>query len=705
MSAERWHNELRGAKKEDEKFVKSGKKIVKRYRDERTSRIDGAKRYNILWSNVQTMLPTLYGRTPRAQVERRNKDKDPVARTAAQILERALQYEIDHYGDFDRANHGAVLDRLLPGRGVVWVRLEEREQQGDTYTCAAVDYVYWEDFRHSPARTWEEVTWCARRAYMTKAEGEDRFGEEFKNVPLSHEPRGMDELKNQGMSEGDLESMKKGIVWEIWDRTGKKVIFVAEGSDKILEEKADPYQLDNFWPCPRPLYSTQTTDTLCPVADFSLYQDQAEEIDLLTQRIAILTEAVKVVGVYDATQSKVQQMLSSGTDNQLIPVDTWAAFAEKGGLKGVVDFMPLDMVIAALNQCYISREQAKQVVYDVTGLSDIIRGSSDASETATAQEIKSNYATLRLKRMQIDVAQFASTILQIKAQMMCDLYDPQKLVEMSGIMATDDAQYAEQAIQLIKSEPARNYRIEVAADSLVEMDEQAEKQIRTEFMTAFGGVMRDAVPMVQQAPQLGPLIGEVLQFVVRTFKGGRSLENALEQAVQKMNEPKPPQPTPPDPEQVKAQAAMQLEQMRAQTQAAQTQAQNEAQGMIEQFKAQQAQQLEAMRLESAQAIERMKQQAETERVQMKAQIDAETKLQIASMTAQAAEKPAINLDVSEIGETMRVTQEQSGAAMAEGLNKLASATESLAMAAAEMARPKVRKGRKLPSGEFEVREE
>jgi hypothetical protein len=426
---------------------------------------------------------------------------------------------------------------------------------------------------------------------------------------------------------------------------------------------------------------------------------------MLTARIGILIEAVKVVGVYDATQTKVQQMLSSGVENTLIPVDTWAAFSEKGGIKGVVDFLPLDMVMAALNQCYISREQAKQVVYDVTGLSDIIRGSSVASETATAQQIKSQYATLRLKRMQVDVAQFASTILQIKAQLMCDLYSPENLIQMSGIMSTPDSEFAEQAIQLIKSEPARNYRIEVAADSLVEMDEQAEKASRTEFMTAFAQVMRDAVPMAQQAPQLAPLIGEVLQFVVRTFKGGRSLENALDNAIAKMNEPKPEAPPHPDPEQVKAQAAMQLEQMRGQTQAAQAQVQSESQAMIEQFKAQQAQQLEAMRLESAQQIEAMRQQAETERVQMKAQIDAETKLQIAGMTAQAAEKPAINLDVSEIGETMRATQEQSGAAMADGLDKLASATESLAMAAAEMARPKVRRGRKLPSGEFEMREE
>ena len=83
--AKRWKNELKQAKREDEPWCKRGKKIVKRYRDDRTQSFT-SKRYNVLWSNIQTMLPALYGRTPRAQVERRWKDKDPVARTAATIL-------------------------------------------------------------------------------------------------------------------------------------------------------------------------------------------------------------------------------------------------------------------------------------------------------------------------------------------------------------------------------------------------------------------------------------------------------------------------------------------------------------------------------------------------------------------------------------------------------------------------------------------
>ena len=630
----RWTQELKLASDEDKKWVKRGDKIVKRYRDERQGYSDSGKRYNILWANIQTMLPALYGRTPRAQVERRWKDKDPVGRTASVILERALQYEIDHYGDFDNTNKHAVLDRLLPGRGTAWVRFETKEvqepevieepvedlmgEQPDmSYECTPTDYVFWKDFRCSPARTWDEVTWVARRIYMNRGDGVARFGEDFKEVPLAHEPIGLDDLSKAGASQAEQESLKKAIVWEIWSKGDKRVYWVAEGHNKLLDSKEDPYGLDNFWPCPKPLFATQTTDTLVPVPDYALYQDQAEEIDMLTQRIGLLTEALKVVGVYDASQPAIARMLNEGVNNTLIGVDSWAAFGEKGGLKGTVDFLPMEQVVSALTYCYTAREQAKQVVYEVTGLSDIIRGASMASETATAQQIKSQYASLRLKRMQTEVAQFCSELLRIKAQLMCDLYSPESLKQMSGIMGTDDAAYADDAIALIKQEPARSFRIEVAADSLVEMDEIGEKQSRTEFMTAFGAVLRDAVPMVQAAPEMGALVGEVLQFVVRTFKGGRQLENVLETTIAKMNEPKPPAPPQPDPEQIKAEAAMQLEQMKAQTTMQLEQSKQSAMAQTEQFKAQENQTLEAARLQNALQIEQMRLAAETEREAMR----------------------------------------------------------------------------------------
>jgi len=267
---------------------------------------------------------------------------------------------------------------------------------------------------------------------------------------------------------------------------------------------------------------------------------------MLAQRISLLVKALTVVGVYDASQVGVQRMINECVDNTLIPVDSWAAFSEKGGIKGVVDFLPLDQVIGALQQCYVAREQAKQVIYEVTGLSDIIRGSSVASETATAQQIKSQYASLRLRDLQRHVAVFASDLLRIKAQLMADFYSPETLMQMSGIMGTQDAQFAEQAIEMLKAEPGRNYRVEVASDSLIEIDEATEKQSRMEFLQATGSFLQQAIPAAQQVPELAPLMAEMLLFGVRAFKGGRPMEAAFDDAMAQMSQPKQSAPPPND---------------------------------------------------------------------------------------------------------------------------------------------------------------
>jgi hypothetical protein len=627
-SSQDWFNALELSKKEMAKWQERGEKIVKRYRDERAE-FGSGRRYNILWSNIRTLLPAVYAKKPKAECQRRHKDADPVGRAAAQVLERALQYEIDQYSDFDSALRHSILDRLLPGRGVAWVRFEpgytpgQPEDVGESMITddvepemdntleletSPVDYVYWKDFRSSPARTWEEVTWVARRVYMSKDEGIERFGDDFKTIPLSHEPIGTDDLKRDGVN---TENMKKAVVWEIWDKPTKTVSWVAVGSQDILDTKPDPLELDCFFPCPKPLFATLTTDSLVPVADYIMYQDQANELDTLTERIGKLVEAVKVVGVYDASQTGVQRMLNEGVDNTLIPVDTWAAFGEKGGLKGTIDFLPLDMVVNALQQLYAAREQAKQVIYEVTGLSDIIRGASVASETATAQQIKSQYASLRLKEMQSDVARFASDILRIKAQIMCAFYKPQSLIAISGMDQTADAQLLPQAMQLLQNDILRVFRIEVETDSLVELDEAQEKSDRMEFLQAAGSFIKEAI---QAPPQLAPLMGEMLMFGVRSFKAGKSMEASLEQFIKDAQEQaKQPKPQQPDPEMMKLQATQQVEQGRMQLE----QAKMQQSAQLEQGKLQ----LEQAKMQAASQAEQMRVQAEAQAIQLKAQID------------------------------------------------------------------------------------
>jgi hypothetical protein len=260
---------------------------------------------------------------------------------------------------------------------------------------------------------------------------------------------------------------------------------------------------------------------LIPVPDFRLYQDQADEIDEISGRIAHLTKALKVMGVYAADEPSLARLMKEGQDAVLIPIENWPAFMEKGGLGQAIQLVPLGDIIATLQQLYQARESCKQVIYETTGLSDILRGASVANETATAQGIKAQFASIRLNDMKDDVARFARDILRMKAEIICSKYQPDIILQVSGIANTPDGQNPEliaAAIQMLKNEPIRNYNIDIETDSMVEIDQQKEKADRVEFLQASSGFLERAVAAAQVSPEILPLVTQMLLFGIRGFK-------------------------------------------------------------------------------------------------------------------------------------------------------------------------------------------
>jgi hypothetical protein len=547
--ATQWITTISTYDREFKKWEGRTDKILRRYRDEQRSQSsrDASARFNILWSNVQTAIPAVFSRLPKPDVSRRHRDNDPVGRVAALILERGLEFEVDHYPDYRAAMKNCVQDRFLGGRGVAWVRyephikalegtpqdgvqitedadeLESAEPQEELETeSAPTDYVHWKDFGHTIARTWEEVTGVWRKVYMGRDALVDRFGEEGHKIPLDTKPAEKKETNS--------ETPYQAVIYEIWDKPSRTALWLSKSLGKIIDERSDPLQLENFWPCPRPLFATLTTESLVPVPDFTLYQDQAKTLDVLAERIDGLVQMLQVKGVYDASVPELARLFTEGTNGTLIPVKNWLAFAEKQGLKGAIEIADLTPIYNALKEAYAAVEQQKAQVYEITGLADIIRGSTDPDETATAQKMKGQFGSMRLRSMQNDVALFATELLQIKAQIMCRLFQPETLAKIAAVdtLQEQDKALVPQALQMLKNAPLRDFRIDVVADSLVQMDEAQEKEDRAEFLKAVSSFMKDAGPAAAENPQMAPAIAEMLKFGVTGFKVGKTLEGVLD---------------------------------------------------------------------------------------------------------------------------------------------------------------------------------
>ena len=584
-----WMDELRAAEKreKEKKFQETGDKVVAKYTDEKNE-----SRFNILWANTETHKPTLYAKTPKPVVTRRFKDRNPVAKDAARVLERALEVCIDNY-DFDAEIKAAVEDKLLPGRGVCRVRYEPKFKQvpvplptdemgmpvvpdGEepvmvqgvaccmedrkVYEEAKVEYHYWKDFRHGAGRKWRQVPWVGFRAYLSRDKLVKRFGKVGNKVKLDTAPDGHDAEKCDDI-------FKTAEVWEIWDkREGKNIWIAPSYKEGALDEKEATLKLSGGFPCPKPLMAVTTTKSLIPTPYYKVYQDQAKEVDNITRRIDKLVDALKVRGIYAAVAEKIGTMLQ-GDDNEMVPVDNWQQVMDKGGIRGLVDFFPIEQVANVLVQMYKARDEAKQVLYEITGLSDIMRGATDPGETLGAQKIKGRYTMLRLNDPKAEVENFIRDLLRLKAEIISEHFSAETLTMMTGIEVTDEI------MNLLRNDPARNFMIDIETDSTSQVDEADERAQRIEFVSAATGFMERAAPLAEAIPDLKPVLSQMLLFGVRGFHVGRELEDTFDEFLESEGQ---------DNGQAQLQQAMQqLEQMAQQNQ--------ELQGQLEQSKAQEAQ--------------------------------------------------------------------------------------------------------------------
>lgn len=562
-----WQTEVNAGLKELEKFQKSAKRINRRYLDQRDANEETESRVNIFWSTIQVILATVYARPPKADVSRTYKDpNDDVGRVASEMLERILNNDIEQDGSpFDASARHAIQDYLIVGEGQLWNRYEantqtetipatfdemgnevmpEQQYERLLHEDAVTEWVSYEDFIWSPARVWEEVRWVGRRVYLTRDKLIARFGEEKGNkVPLASQKNN----KRGNASEQKNDPWQRAEVWEIWCKTSKTVYWYCAGMDELLDEKPDPLGLESFFPCPQPLLANITTSSLVPRADFIMAQDQFTELDELNTRIKYLTKAAKVVGVYDRSAGdSVGRMFQQAAENQLIPVDNWAMFAESGGVRGKVDWVPIEAITNAIEKLRVYRQDKVSQIYEVLGISDIMRGSSKASETAAAQQIKAQFGSTRLQLKQFYVAQFIQQALQIKAEIIMKHFQPETIVMRSNIMMTPDAEKAQAAAQLLKETAMNRYRVIVQADSMAAIDWASERDSRMEFLNGLSAFINAAAPMVQQLPGSAPFLLRMIQWGMSSFKGSQQIEGVLDQAIaameQQKNAPKEPDP-------------------------------------------------------------------------------------------------------------------------------------------------------------------
>lgn len=532
------------------------------------------REFQIFWANLEVLKPSIYSRPPVPLVSPRYRDRKAVPREASELLERALtaDFEID---DIDATMLLLRDDLAITSRAVAWVRYEPPNPP--MAEQAIVEHVDREDFLHAPARKWKEVDWVARRSWLTRSEGVRRFGDRFLDAEFSSRSIG-------DKKDGDYKGQEKAQVWEIWHKTQHVVVWVSPSVDEVLDLQPPAIEFDGFFPCPRPAYGTIQRKTMIPVPDFVYYRDQVEEINVLTRRISALAESLRMRGFYPGGANDVSQAVQAAMDAKddgkvLVPVNNFAAFGGES-LRNSIVWLPVGEIAQVIAQLIELRRQMIDDVYQITGLSDIMRGATEASETLGAQVLKSQYGSVRIRDKQQELVRLARDITRLKAEIFSEAFSAKTLLDMSQLStlppqqqideqiaqiqqqvaaARDDprikaiaAQHPEQVQKLVgqakeainklreqptiekvmgllRNEKLRPFVLEIETDSTIQPDEDREKQRRVEFLTAIGGFVQQAGPLVMQTPPIAPFVAEALKFVASGFRAGRELDATIDE--------------------------------------------------------------------------------------------------------------------------------------------------------------------------------
>jgi hypothetical protein len=567
-----WVNELAAARKRDKDYLKRGRNILEIYEGKKQD----STPFNILYSNTETLLPSLFGAVPRPVVSRRFRDDDPLGKAASDAAQRALSYSLDPNLEikqpFQEAVEDAVVDSLLPGRGNVRIKYDATivsDALAGEYVCyEAVD---WNRVLFGYARKWKDMPWIAFEHDMDRQEVAALAGEavaaEVVYTPGAEMQSGEEEGKDYETREEGKTERKTAKVYEVWHKASRKVFFVSSHYSKgLMKEEDDPLELSGFFPIPRPLQLLKKSHSLEPVAIYTLYENQAKELNRITVRINRLIEALKIRGGYNNQVKEIEDILKK-EDNTLVAIQNAQAIDNAKGLEAAIWLVPIEKLITVVQQLYLAREQCKQVIYEITGIADILRGVSKASETLGAQEIKAKWGGLRIKRAQQEVARFCRDLLRMAAEVMATKFQENTWVAMTQLpyattpeleQANEVAMAARLAgapqpppevietatkvpwpavLRLLKNDLFRSYRIDVETNSTLDPAATEDKQDMVEMLGATAQFLQGVTPLVVSGTLPFQAAQQVLLAIARRFRFG----NEIEAQLQSMQPPRPPE--------------------------------------------------------------------------------------------------------------------------------------------------------------------
>lgn len=577
--------------------------------------LGNAERYPIYWSRIKTIESAFYSRTPETFARRVFGSEDDLSMTMALIVDRVGRYLIAN-GDFDAAIKASVQDYINADKTTVQVCYYYREDKVKKVKEAIQDasnpqqfvdketgepvleeifqtpeggFIYdaeedelqeqqikvkpvvYDQVIHTPtAKMPEEIEDMAYYFCMTKAEAIERFGEEkVKSWPdnVWKSVRSFDKERRESEATDRANPDKFIEGWEIWSAVTKKLYwYCPDYQDDFLDEpKDDPYKLKGFFPSPRFIIGTKPAKSLYPTPVFVRLWPTLNMLHMMYGRVFELIDAVRRRALVDGTSDELIEALNDIGNTEFIAVQNMASLVEKGGLDGLMWYIPVQDLVNAIGELNQQDEKFKENIDEWFGTPAILQGTGDPIETATAQEIKVSAAHDRFKNQKNSVAEMARETLEIMIDLAFQVWDNNKFMAVTGFKYMDqlDRQQFPAALAALKSDTERGIRIEIDTDTTSYVGEQIRMQQRTAVVQTLMKGLAEVSGMMEQSPTMGELAVKIMMESLAGLPGGAQFidetRRAMQEMMQKQQEPQPEPP--PDPAMIK----VQVDQFRAET--------------------------------------------------------------------------------------------------------------------------------------------
>lgn len=477
---------------------------------------------------------------------------------------------------------------------------------------ALLDVVQYNDYNCSDARTEDEIEWQSRRAFLDRSQAEQLFG---KDVASDLVYDSFPEVMKKDLARKEDKFEGKAELHEVWCEATNKVYWIQKSGEKcIVESSEPPTKFEKFYPC-SVIRQSADPDSVVPVSDYAHVRDQILEVERLTTRIHAVTQAIRTNFLYDAAMGPTVEQLFAG-DLKGTPIINWPSYKGRGGLQAGVEFYPVEPFVNALNTLQGARGAALQQLYETLKVSDLLRGTSEQYKSATANRLENQWSSLGLVVRQNMFSKFISDAISNLGTIIAEQFEPEVILEIgdadalieptiyipppppappmpemgpegmppgdTGMMppmapppsAPDPQQLIDsmkqEIVALLRDNRKRSYRIQIASDSMIAIDQQQQQQDGAMLIQQAGQFFDQMRGLVEQYPPLLDFSISLFQNMIKRMKGGKELDGIFTKAMQqigeiaKAKEEAAKQPPPPDPTTLEVQGRLQIAQVESQ---------------------------------------------------------------------------------------------------------------------------------------------